>query len=40
MIMLAECIDIICARTSGTIGVFIFKNGFRYKKVYNIGYYK
>lgn len=39
MIILANCIDIISSRTSGAIGIFIFKNGFRYSKVYNLGYY-
>lgn len=39
MIILSKCMDIICARTSGSIGVFIFKKDFRYSKVYNIGIY-
>lgn len=39
MIILSKCIDIICAKTSGTIGVFILTNGFRNSKVYNLGYY-
>ena len=39
MIILSKCIDIISAQTSGAIGVFIFSNGFRYSKVYNLGYY-
>ena len=40
MIILSKCIDIICAMTSGSLGVFIFTKGFRNSKVYNIGFYK
>ena len=40
MIILSKCIDIITAITSGAVGVFIFSNGFRYSKVYNLGSYK
>lgn len=40
MIILSKCIDILTANTSGAIGVFILSNGFRYIKVYNLGYYK
>ena len=40
IIILSECIDIIGARTSGAIGIFIFKNGFRYNKMYNIGLFR
>lgn len=39
IIILSQCIDIICARTSGAIGVFILKNGFRNSKYYNMGCY-
>ena len=39
MIILSKCIDVICAKTSGTIGVFILTDGFRNSKVYNLGYY-
>ena len=39
MIILSKCIDILAAKTSGAIGVFILSNGFRYSKVYNLGYY-
>jgi hypothetical protein len=39
ILILSKCIDIISSRTSGAIGIFIFKNGFRYSKVYNLGYY-
>ena len=40
MIILSKCIDILTANTSGSIGVFILSNGFRYSKVYNLGNYK
>ena len=40
IIILSKCLDIISAQTSGSIGVFIFSNGFRNNKVYNLGYYK
>ena len=40
MIILSKCIDIITANTSGSIGVFILSNGFRFSKVYNLGTYK
>ena len=39
MIILSKCLDILSANTSGAIGVFIISNGFRYSKVYNLGYY-
>ena len=39
MIILSKCIDIISSRTSGSIGIFIFKNGFRFSKVYDLGNY-
>lgn len=39
MIILSKCIDIITARTSGALGVFILSNGFRNSKIYNLGYY-
>ena len=40
MIILSKCIDILSANTSGSIGVFILSEGFRYSKVYNLGKYK
>ena len=40
MIILSKCIDILSANTSGSIGVFILTNGFRYSKIYNLGNYK
>ena len=40
IIILTKCIDIISARTSGSIGVFIFSNGFRNAKVYFLGEYE
>lgn len=39
IIILSKCIDILSANTSGAIGVFILSNGFRYSKVYDLGYY-
>ena len=40
LIILSKCIDILSANTSGSIGVFILSEGFRYSKVYNLGKYK
>lgn len=40
IIILSKCIDILTANTSGSIGVFLLSNGFRFRKVYNLGYYK
>jgi hypothetical protein len=40
IIILSKCIDIISARTSGSIGVFILSNGFRNAKIYFLGEYK
>ncbi len=40
IIILSKCLDFIGARTSGTIGVFIFSKGFRNYKVYDLGKYK
>lgn len=39
IIILSKCIDIISSRTSGAIGIFVFRKRFRYIKIYNIGYY-
>lgn len=39
IILLSKSIDIISARTGGAIGAFIFTNGFRNIKIYNLGYY-
>lgn len=39
IIILSKCIDLISAKTSGTIGIFILSNGFRHKKVYELGNY-
>lgn len=39
VIIVSKCIDIISARTSGSIGIFIIKNKFRNSKVYNLGIY-
>ena len=40
IIILSKCLDIICARTNGTIGLFILSNGFRNTKIYFLGEYK
>jgi hypothetical protein len=40
IIILSKCLDFVGAKTSGTVGVFIFSNGFRNYKVYDLGKYK
>lgn len=40
IIILSKCLDIITARTSGSMGIFILTNGFRNSKIYYLGYYK
>jgi hypothetical protein len=40
IIILSKCLDIIASRTAGSIVAFILTNGFRNKKIYNLGYYK
>lgn len=40
IIILSKCLDLVAARTSGTIGIFILTEGFRNYKVYNLGNYK
>lgn len=39
MLILSKCIDILAARTNGLIGVFIFSEGLRNSKIYNLGNY-
>lgn len=39
IIIMSKCIDIICSCTNGTIGVFIFTEGFRNNKIYWFGLY-
>ena len=39
VIILSKCLDLIAARCSASIGVFVLTNGFRNKKVYNFGLY-
>ena len=39
IIILSKCIDLISAKTSGSIGIFILSNGFRHNKVYELGNY-
>ena len=40
IIILSKCIDVICARTNGTIGLLILTKGFRNSKIYFLGEYK
>jgi hypothetical protein len=40
IIILSKCLDLLAAKTSGTAGIFILTEGFRYYKVYNLGFYK
>lgn len=40
IIILSKCLDIICSRTAGSVGAFIFSKGFRNIKVYFLGRYK
>ena len=40
IIILSKCLDLLTAKTSGTAGIFILTEGFRYYKVYNLGLYK
>ena len=39
ILILSKCIDIITARTNGSIGAFIFTEGFRNIIVYYLGLY-
>ena len=39
LIILSKCIDIITVRTNGSIGIFIFTNGFRNTLIYSLGRY-
>jgi len=39
IIILSKCLDIITARCSGTVGVFVLSNGFRNVKIYYLGQY-
>ena len=39
IIILSKCIDIITARTNGSVGTFLFSEGFRHSKVYYLGIY-
>jgi hypothetical protein len=40
IIILSNCLDLLAANTSGTIGIFVLTKGFRNYKVYNLGNYK
>ena len=40
IIILSKCIDIIAAKTSGTLIAFVLSNGFRNKIIYDLGVYK
>lgn len=39
IIILSRCLDIVTARCSGAIGIFILTDGFRNSKIYNLGIY-
>lgn len=39
MIILSKCIDLLAARTNGSMGVMIFTEGFRNAKIYDLGKY-
>lgn len=39
IIILSKCIDIIASRTNGSVGAFIFSEGFRNIKIYYLGLY-
>lgn len=40
IIIISKCLDVICSRTAGSVGAFIFSKGFRNIKVYYLGRYK
>ena len=40
ILILSGCLDILSAKTNGAIGAFILSKGFRYSKVYDLGFYK
>jgi len=40
IIILSKCLDIITARCSGAVGIFILSKGFRNTKIYDLGVYK
>lgn len=39
ILILSKCLDIVAARCSGTAGILVLSNGFRYMKIYNYGEY-
>ena len=39
IIILSKCLDIITAKCSGALGIFVLTKGFRNIKVYNLGFY-
>ena len=39
IIILSKCLDIITCRTNGSVGIFIFTEGFRNSKIYYLGNY-
>ena len=39
IIILSKCLDLIAAKSNGSVGVLILTNGFRYVKIYNLGLY-
>ena len=40
IIILSKCLDIIAAKTSGTLIAFVLSKGFRYIKIYDLGTFK
>ena len=40
ILILSKCLDFLCAKTNGAVGVFILTKGFRNYKIYNLGVYK
>lgn len=40
IIILSKCLDIITARCSGAVGIFILTEGFRNTKIYDLGVYE
>ena len=40
IIILSKCLDIITSKTGGALATFILSNGFRNKKIYELGFYK
>ena len=39
IIILSKCLDLIASRCNGTLGILILSDGFRYTKIYDLGFY-